>query len=95
MRKQGRTDDNQTAIVAALRKIGASVAITSSVGDGFPDLLVGYRGTTTLLELKNPKRPKHRQKLTEAEAYFMANWKGGPAMVVKDEHEAIAAVLKP
>jgi len=94
MRARGRTDANQARIVEALRRLGASVSVTSGVGSGFPDLLVGYMGRTTMLEIKDGGKPPSKRKLTEAEAYFLANWRGGPAVVVKDEHEAIAAVLR-
>jgi hypothetical protein len=40
MRRRARTDDNQAAIVAALRQLGCEVADLSGVGDGLPDLLV-------------------------------------------------------
>lgn len=40
MKKFGRTDANQTKVVNHLRKAGFSVAITSSIGNGFPDLVV-------------------------------------------------------
>lgn len=93
MRAKGRTDANQSRIVEALRKIGASVSITSGVGNGFPDLLVGYMGTTTLLEVKDGEKPPSDRKLTPAEAHFLATWKGGPAVVVEDEQEAINAVI--
>ena len=94
VRKRGRTDANQARIVEALRRIGASVSVTSGVGNGFPDLLVGYRGQTTLLEVKDGEKPPSKRALTEAEAYFLDSWRGGPAVVVESEHEAIAAVLK-
>jgi len=92
MRARGRTDANQARIVEALRRVGASVSVTSGVGNGFPDLLVGWRGRTILIEIKDGEKPPSERKLTEAEAYFLENWKGGPAVVVKDEQEAIAAV---
>ena len=52
MRKYGRTDRNQDAIVSALRKCGASVTSLSAVGGGCPDLLVGFRGRTYVIEAK-------------------------------------------
>lgn len=93
MRSRGRTDANQARIVDALRKIGCTVAITSGVGNGFPDLLVGYRGTTFLMELKDGDKPPSERKLTEAEAYFLANWRGGPAVVVESVDDALKAIL--
>jgi hypothetical protein len=45
-------DGNEAAIVDALRAAGATV---TRLGDaGVPDLLVGYRGSTLLLEIKLP-----------------------------------------
>ncbi len=35
-----RTDGNQIEIVDSLRRVGLTVAITSNVGTGFPDLVV-------------------------------------------------------
>lgn len=93
MRRAGRTDANQSVIVAALRKLGCSVAITSGAGNGLPDLLVGWRGVTVLMEIKDGAKRECDRPLTEAEAHFLATWKGGPAVVVKDEQEAINAVL--
>ena len=89
----GRVDANQSRIVAALRRLGCSVAITSQVGQGLPDLLVGYMGRTILMELKDGTRAPSDRKLTGAEAYFLGHWRGGPAVVVSSEEEAIAAVL--
>ena len=48
-----RTDKNQKEIVTALRAIGALVFITSMVGHGFPDIVVGYRGKIYLMEIKS------------------------------------------
>lgn len=52
MRTAARVDQNQAAIIAALRRVGATVCILSSVGHGCPDLLVGYKGKNYLLEVK-------------------------------------------
>jgi len=88
----GRVDGNQARIVAALRRLGCSVAITSQVGQGLPDLLVGYMGRTVLLEIKDGERPPSERKLTAAEAYWLAHWRGGPAAVVSSVEEAVQAV---
>jgi hypothetical protein len=68
MRYAARTDENQAAIVEALRKAGADVWII-----GLPvDLLVGYKGHTFLVEVKNgPKR-----RLTALQDDFFKNWSG-------------------
>lgn len=78
MRKYGRVDANQTELVRELRLIGCSVVSTASLGNGFPDIVVGYRGSNYLFEIKilegvrNPKPAK----LTTDEVEFMATWKG-------------------
>ena len=53
MRKHGRTDSNQSDIVKALRKAGATVQSLADVGGGCPDLLVGYFGYCILFEVKD------------------------------------------
>lgn len=78
MRKYGKVDANQTEIVRQLRLLGCSVVSTASIGGGFPDVVVGYRGRNYLFEIKilegvrNPKPAK----LTSDEVEFMASWKG-------------------
>lgn len=39
-RRAAKTDANQTKVVEHLRRAGLSVAVTSMVGNGFPDLVV-------------------------------------------------------
>lgn len=53
MRK--KTDANQRAITAALRKCRIKYWDTSAVGGGFPDLVVIHRGMVHLVEVKNPE----------------------------------------
>ena len=68
MRYAARVDANQTAIVEALRKAGAYVWVI-----GLPvDLLVGYKGHTFLVEVKNGPR----RRLTALQAGFFENWSG-------------------
>jgi hypothetical protein len=80
-----RADGNQAEIVAALKRIGASVHDTHRVGDGFPDLVVGYRGATGLLELKLPGRD-----LEPHQGDWHAAWRGAPVLVARTVEEAIA-----
>ena len=70
-------DSNQAEIVEALRGIpDLSVSITSRIGQGFPDLVIGYRGATFMFELKDPSKPKADQELTPEQAKFHGAWKG-------------------
>lgn len=76
VRNRGRVDSNQTALVKELRKIGLSVAITSSLGKGFPDIVVGWQGKNFLFEIKDPGKPPSARVLTEAEQDFADGWRG-------------------
>ena len=92
MRRAARIDDNQNQIVQALRAIGATVRVVTQ-GNGLPDLLVGFRGNTILMEVKDGEKPPSARKLTEAEQKFFDEWRGGLLVVVNSIDEAIA-VLK-
>lgn len=82
-----RKDDNQGDIVKALEQIGCSVVVMHAPCD----LLVGWRGRTLCLEVKDgAKRPSAR-KLTPDQVIFRAEWRGHYA-VVSSVDEAIAAV---
>ena len=47
-----------------------------TVGQGCPDLLVGYRGLNILIEVKDGKLSPSRQKLTQDEHDWMMGWRG-------------------
>ena len=76
MRRAAKIDANQNQVVKDLRKLGFSVAITSSIGSGFPDLVVANYHSTILVELKDGNKSQSRQKLTADEVKFMDTWKG-------------------
>ena len=73
-----KVDDNQKQIVQLFRDLGANVAITSSAGNGFPDLVVQYRCPwrcklqTFLVEIKNSELPPSKRRLTKAQVKFHA-----------------------
>lgn len=71
-----KVDTNQKAIVKGLRAVGATVRSTASVGFGFPDLAVGWRGLTYLFEIKDGSKCPSQKRLTEAEQAFHDEWKG-------------------
>ena len=83
-----RIDANQNDIVVALRACGAVVRVVTQ-GDGIPDLLVGYRGYTLLLEVKDGSKPPSARTLTEAEQKFFDDWKGGMLAIVNNADEAL------
>lgn len=92
MRRAAKIDRNQPEIVAALRAIGADVFSLAAVGNGIPDLLVGYQGTTVLIEVKDGAKPKSARQLTDDQIEWHAAWRGGRCVVVHDVTEALAAV---
>jgi hypothetical protein len=105
-----KRDENEKPIIAALTAIGARVCkiMGYTGGDyGTPDLLVGYRGRTILLEVKNPNGGKPKSKrsrgsedppenakgqLTPTQVEWFREWPGGEAHVVETSEEAVRIV---
>ena len=92
-RRAGRIDANQAAIVRALRQMGASVQSLASVGDGVPDLLIGYKGVNLLAEVKDGNAEPSRRRLTEAERDWHCLWHG-QVCVLESVEEAIHLLEK-
>jgi hypothetical protein len=80
-RRAARIDDNQNEIVKRYRELGATVAVTSAQHKGFPDIVVGYRYFTSLVEIKDGSKPKSSQKLTPDQEEFHENWYGDVRVV--------------
>lgn len=90
----GNPDTTQAPIVAALRKVGASVTILSAVGRGCPDLLVGHKGVTYLGECKSPKaiRKTKGDGLRDSQRAWLAAWCGGPVAVWETSEDALRTI---
>jgi lambda repressor-like predicted transcriptional regulator len=71
-----RTDHNQAEIVAALRELGASVTLLHRVGQGCPDIIIGWHGVNILAEIKRPG-----EKLNERERAWFEGWHGQAAII--------------
>lgn len=91
-RRAARVDANQGEIVQALRAAGAVVYSTAAVAHGFPDLTVGYRRVTYLLEVKDGSKPPSARELTPDQLTWHTTWNGGPCVVVNSVGEALAAI---
>jgi len=87
--RAARVDDNQSAIVKALRKAGMIVQLLHTVGRGVPDLLVGYQGKNILLEVKDGTKP---WKLTPEQVGWHRDWKG-QVDVATNPDQAVLLVL--
>lgn len=84
MRRAGKIDANQNAIVHDLRKAGASVWITSGLGTGV-DIVVGFRGVNWLMEVKDSNQPPSKRRLTDDEKGFHLGWRGQVTIVETSE----------
>jgi hypothetical protein len=91
MKFAARIDANQPAIVAAIRKMGATVLHLHTIGKGAPDILIGYQGKNALVELKDGAKPPSARKLTPDEEKFHAEWRGQVA-IIESVDEAIAFI---
>jgi Holliday junction resolvase len=100
-RRAARRDKSEPAIVAALEAVGATVTRISA--GGCPDLLVGFRGETFLLECKEPLGPKGGKSfylakgrgkgdMTQDQIDWHAQWRGRPPVVVRTVDEALRAI---
>lgn len=90
MRRASRTDSNHTAVAAQLRTIpGADVIDTHTLGDSFPDLIVGLLGVTVLVEVKAAKG-----RLSPGQEALQQHWRGGPYLVVREAAGAALEVLR-
>ena len=84
-RYAAKRDAIEKPIMDALQAIGATVHQLSD--DSIPDLLVGFRDETFLLECKTGKG-----KLTAGQETFMDTWQGGAVYVVRSVPEALHCV---
>jgi hypothetical protein len=84
-RRAARRDANEAKIVAALRQVGATVERLSI--EDVPDLLVGFRGETYLLEVKSGHGD-----LRPGQIRWLTAWRGGKARPVWSVLEALQFV---
>ena len=91
--RAARTDANHEAVVKALREAGATVQSLASVGKGVPDLLVGFRSQTLLMEVKDSAKPPSKRRLTEDQLRWHGSWRGGPLAIV-DSPESAMSMLR-
>jgi hypothetical protein len=89
MRRAAKIDSNQTIIVEALRKAGATVQSLAAIGDGCPDLLVGYANKTALIEVKDGAKAISAQKLRPLQSDWHGKWKGGTLATVNSVESAL------
>ena len=92
MRRAARRDENEKAIVFALEQAGASVHRVDD--QDFPDLVVGYKGQTYLLEVigsEKGKKFKRTGGLSMGQFEWHQKWEGH-AEVVWSVLDALRAI---
>jgi len=88
VRKRGRVDANQKALVEFARAHGASWLSLAPLGDGAPDGILGYRGVDFKVEIKTEKGT-----LTEDQEVFVSTWRGAPVYLIRTEADVRALLL--
>jgi hypothetical protein len=83
-----RVDENQKTLVHTFIAMGASVLNLSTVGRGCPDLLIGYRGKSVLVEIKSDSKAT----FTEPQVKFMQEWRGGAVSRIDSVDAAIRLI---
>ena len=83
-----RVDENQKTIVHTFIALGASVIDLSRVGQGTPDLAIGYKGKTVFVEVKSSDKAPY----TEPQVKFMQNWRGGAVSRIDSVDAAIRLI---
>lgn len=91
MRRAAKIDSNQTEIVAAFRKFGCSVLPLHTVGGGCPDICVGLKKKSVLVEIKDGTKPPSARALTKDEQKFHDEWRGS-LFIVESLSDVIALV---
>ena len=83
-----RVDENQNTIKHTLIALGCSVLDLSTVGRGCPDLLIGYKGNSVLVEIKSSAKAT----FTEPQIKFMQEWRGGTVSRIDSVDAAIRLI---
>lgn len=88
--RPAKVDGNHAQLVKLWRDMGAVVWDLSGVGHGIADVLLGWRGKWTAVEIKNPEG--RGRKLTPPQILLHAeiHRAGLPLVVVTNETEALA-----
>lgn len=91
MRRAAKVDTTQAEIVGALKAMGATVQHLHTVGEGCPDLLIGWRGRNWLIECKPRIGSPSQRNLRPNQREWHDGWKGQVAVV--ETPEAALAVI--
>lgn len=93
MRRAAKVDSNQAEIVGALRQIGCSVQPMHMIGQGCPDILIGYRGSCLTAEIKDGSLRPSARRLTPMEKEWHESWRGHVS-IINSVDEAIDMIAR-
>ena len=82
-----RVDSNQAAIVDDLRKCGIDVFVASDVGNGFPDLCLGFRNRNWFIEIKTETGTQ-----TKDQIKFEKEWTQGQYSVCRTTEQVLETI---
>lgn len=90
-----KVDANQQRCIDEVRAAlpEATIQVLSGVGQGVPDLLIGYQGANYLVELKDGDKPPSRRQLNEVQVQWHDRWQG-QAAVATSSAGIVAAILR-
>ncbi len=82
-----KIDSNHTEIVDQLFLCGCSVQSLATIGNGCPDILVGYKGYNFVFEIKTEKG-----KLNQRQKDWFHQW-DGEVMVIRSIYDALEIMI--
>jgi Holliday junction resolvase len=85
-RRAAKVDANQAQIVSALEAAGATVQSLAAIGKGCPDILIAFRESMFLFEIKRDKA-----KPNELQKKWHIAW-NAPVYVVREPDEALRII---
>ncbi len=95
MRRAARVDSNQPEIVENLRKLGCEVLHLHQLGNGAPDICVGFGGRNYLFEIKDPRKTPSQRRLTPDELLFHNKWNVfGRVHIIETANQAFEIIKK-
>lgn len=86
-RRAKRRDENEPAIIQAALSVGASVIQLDEI-----DLAIGFRGTTYLVEVKNPEYPHGHKERRERQKRLLDGWQGGKTGIVETPEDLLRLI---
>ena len=90
-RRAAKRDASEGEVVTRLEEMGASVVRHS--GKDEPDLIVGWRGIDTWVEVKTPGREKAHKDHLQRQATFAQRWQGRPVVTLRNAEDATRWLL--